>query len=74
MAIFEVALDPGLDIGMVASFSNSIPTIEQEFRDLEAYSTGAEEPWRFGRCHRLDHFLSRDGVPKAIDPVKTRHA
>ena len=35
-AMFEAALDHGLDIGMVASFANSIPTMEQEFRDLAA--------------------------------------
>jgi Asp/Glu/hydantoin racemase len=33
-AMFEAALGYGLDIGMVASFANSIPTMEQEFRNL----------------------------------------
>ena len=33
-AMFEAALDRGMDIGMVASFAKSIPTMEQEFRDL----------------------------------------
>jgi Asp/Glu/hydantoin racemase len=33
-AMFEEALGHGLDIGMVASFANSIPSMEQEFRDL----------------------------------------
>jgi Asp/Glu/hydantoin racemase len=33
-AMFEAALGHGLDIGMVASFASSIPTMEQEFHDL----------------------------------------
>jgi Asp/Glu/hydantoin racemase len=35
-AMFEAALQHGRRIGMVASFQNSIPQMEQEFRDLVA--------------------------------------
>ncbi|MGE0699544.1 MAG: aspartate/glutamate racemase family protein, partial [Hyphomicrobiaceae bacterium] len=35
-AMFEAALDRGVDIGMVASFAASIPTMEQELRELAA--------------------------------------
>lgn len=33
-AMFEAALEKGLDIGMVASFQNSLPGMEAEFRAL----------------------------------------
>jgi Asp/Glu/hydantoin racemase len=35
-AMFEAALEQGRRIGMVASFQNSIPQMESEFRDLAA--------------------------------------
>ncbi len=52
-AMFEAALHHGRRIGMVASFQNSIPQMEQEFRDLVA-------------AHRITATIQSICVPAAL--------
>jgi Asp/Glu/hydantoin racemase len=61
-AMFEAALGRGLDIGMVASFANSIPTMEQEFHDL-AFARGSKAAIRSVCVPEALAALQRGDIP-----------